>query len=66
MLREMDVQPMAIDQPIDLDIPESIVMLEVYLSVPEAENTRRGLTAPLRTTARKGVAGMKFTFRIRI
>lgn len=44
MLREMDVQPMAIDQPIDLDIPESIVMLAMYLSIPEAENTRRGLT----------------------
>jgi DNA invertase Pin-like site-specific DNA recombinase len=35
---------MAIDQPIDLEVPESIVMLAVYLSIPEAENTRRGLT----------------------
>lgn len=34
---------MAIDQPVDLDIPESSVMLAVYLSVPEAENTRRAL-----------------------
>lgn len=34
---------MAIDQPIDLTIPESSVMLAVYLSVPEAENTRRAL-----------------------
>lgn len=43
-LRDMNVEPMAIDQPIDLEIPESIVMLAVYLSIPEAENTRRGLT----------------------
>ncbi|TAM95278.1 MAG: hypothetical protein EPN39_15565 [Chitinophagaceae bacterium] len=44
MLRELNVQPMAIDQPIDLEVPESIVMLAVYLSIPEAENSRRGLT----------------------
>ena len=44
MLRELNVRPMAIDQPIDLEVPESIVMLAVYLSIPEAENCRRGLT----------------------
>ncbi|OQP67665.1 recombinase family protein, partial [Niastella populi] len=44
MLRGLNVQPMAIDQPIDLEVPESIVMLAVYLSIPEAENSRRGLT----------------------
>jgi site-specific DNA recombinase len=44
ILRDLNVQPMAIDQPIDLEIPESIVMLAVYLSIPEAENSRRGLT----------------------
>ncbi|MET6995897.1 recombinase family protein [Chitinophaga defluvii] len=44
MLRELNVQPMAVDQPIDLEIPESIVMLAVYLSIPEAENSRRSLT----------------------
>ncbi len=44
MLRELNVQPMAIDQPIDLEVPESIVMLAVYLSIPEAENSRRSLT----------------------
>lgn len=43
-LRELNVQAMAIDQPIDFEIPESIVMLAVYLSIPEAENRRRGLT----------------------
>lgn len=44
ILRDLNIQPMAIDQPIDLEVPESIVMLAVYLSIPEAENTRRGLT----------------------
>jgi len=34
---------MAIDQPIDFKIPESTVMLAVYLAVPESENTRRAL-----------------------
>lgn len=42
VLRNLNVQAMAIDQPIDFEIPESIVMLAVYLSIPEAENNRRG------------------------
>lgn len=42
ILKGLNAQPMAIDQPIDFEIPESIVMLAVYLSIPEAENTRRG------------------------
>jgi DNA invertase Pin-like site-specific DNA recombinase len=33
----------AIDQPIDFSVPESTVMLAVYLSIPEAENSRRSL-----------------------
>ncbi|WEK18666.1 MAG: recombinase family protein [Candidatus Pedobacter colombiensis] len=43
ILRKYNTKAMAIDQPVDLDIPESSVMLAVYLSVPEAENTRRAL-----------------------
>jgi site-specific DNA recombinase len=43
ILRNLNAQAMAIDQPIDFEVPESIVMLAVYLSIPEAENTRRGL-----------------------
>lgn len=45
MLRELNTIPMAIDQPIDFEVPESIVMLAVYLSIPEAENSRRGRNA---------------------
>ncbi|WP_429378468.1 recombinase family protein [Mucilaginibacter sp. UYCu711] len=43
ILRTINVQAMAIDQPIDFGIPESTVMLAVYLSIPEAENGRRAL-----------------------
>ena len=43
VLRGINVQAMAIDQPIDFKIPESTVMLAVYLAVPESENTRRAL-----------------------
>lgn len=40
-LRKYKTTAMAIDQPIDFFVPESTVMLAVYLAVPEAENTRR-------------------------
>ncbi|MCL1034013.1 recombinase family protein [Elizabethkingia anophelis] len=40
-LRKYKTTAMAIDQPIDFLVPESTVMLAVYLAVPEVENTRR-------------------------
>ncbi|MGI9650937.1 recombinase family protein [Chryseobacterium sp. RLHN22] len=40
-LRKYKTTAMAIEQPIDFSVPESTVMLAVYLAVPEAENTRR-------------------------
>ncbi len=43
ILRKLNVSAMAIDQQIDLSVPESSVMLAIYLSVPEAENTRRAM-----------------------
>ncbi len=43
MLRKYKTTAMAIDQQIDFSVPESTVMLAVYLSVPEAENSRRAL-----------------------
>ena len=33
ILRALNTKPFAIDQPIDFDVPESIVMLAVYLSI---------------------------------
>ena len=41
MLRKYKTVAMAIEQPIDFSVPESTVMLAVYLAVPEAENLRR-------------------------
>ncbi|RFZ94143.1 recombinase family protein [Mucilaginibacter conchicola] len=43
ILRKYRATAMAIDQPIDFTVPESTVMLAVYLSIPEAENSRRAL-----------------------
>lgn len=43
LLRRYSAIPMAIDQPLDFSVPESAVMLAVYLSVPEAENKRRAM-----------------------
>ncbi|WP_130736793.1 recombinase family protein [Flavobacterium sp. J27] len=43
ILRKYRTTAMAIDQPIDFSVPESTVMLAVYLSIPEAENNRRAL-----------------------
>lgn len=40
-LRKYKTIAMAIEQPIDFSVPESVVMLALYLAVPEAENTRR-------------------------
>lgn len=40
-LRKYKATAKAIDQPIDFSVPESTVMLAVYLAVPEAENARR-------------------------
>jgi DNA invertase Pin-like site-specific DNA recombinase len=39
-LRKYKTTAKAIDQPIDFSVPESTVMLAVYLAVPEAENAR--------------------------
>jgi site-specific DNA recombinase len=42
-LRRLGVEPQAIEQPLDLTIPENKLMLAVFLAIPEVENDRRGL-----------------------
>ena len=42
-LRKFDVEPQAIEQPLDLSIPENKMMLAFYLAAPEVENDRRAL-----------------------
>ena len=43
ILRKVGVEPQAIEQPLDMTVPESKIMLAVYLTTPEVENDRRAL-----------------------
>lgn len=43
LLRTFGVEPCAIEQPLDLSIPENKIMLAFYLAAPEVENDRRAL-----------------------
>lgn len=42
-LRQLGAEPQAIEQPLDLSIPENKMMLAFYLAAPEVENDRRSL-----------------------
>jgi site-specific DNA recombinase len=42
-LRKLGIEPQAIEQPLDLAIPENKMMLAFYLAAPEVENDRRAL-----------------------
>lgn len=42
-LRKLYVEPSAIEQPLDLSVPENKMMLAFYLASPEVENDRRSL-----------------------
>ena len=41
LLRKLGVEPQAIEQPLDISIPENKMMLAFYLAAPEVENDRR-------------------------
>jgi site-specific DNA recombinase len=43
ILRKLGVEPQAVEQPLDLAIPENKMMLAFYLAAPEVENDRRAL-----------------------
>lgn len=43
LLRKLGVEPQAIEQPLDISIPENKMMLAFYLAAPEVENDRRAL-----------------------
>ena len=42
-LNKFGIEPQAIEQPLDLTIPENKIMLAFYLAAPEVENDRRAL-----------------------
>jgi site-specific DNA recombinase len=43
ILADLGVEPQAIEQPLDITIPENKLMLAIYLAQPEVENDRRAL-----------------------
>ena len=43
ILKELSIEPQAIEQPLDSSVPESKIMLAIYVSTPEVENDRRAL-----------------------
>jgi site-specific DNA recombinase len=42
-LNKLSIEPQAIEQPLDLSVPENKMMLAFYLAAPEVENDRRSL-----------------------
>ncbi len=42
-LKKYGVEPQSIEQPLDFEIPESKIMLAIYLAAPEVDNDRRAL-----------------------
>ncbi len=42
-LNSYGIEPQAVEQPLDLSIPENKIMLAFYLAAPEVENDRRAL-----------------------
>ncbi|UKT66152.1 recombinase family protein [Pedobacter mucosus] len=43
ILADLGIEPQAIEQPLDISIPENKMMLAFYLAAPEVENDRRAL-----------------------
>ena len=54
--QKMGITPFAIEQPLDLSVPEQLVMLAMYVALPEVENKRRSLNviAGMRRSAKEG------------
>jgi site-specific DNA recombinase len=50
------IEPQAVEQPLDLNIPENKIMLAFYLAAPEVENDRRALnvTVGMRRAKKEG------------
>lgn len=42
-LNRLGVEPQAVEQPLDMSIPENKIILAIYLTAPEVENDRRAL-----------------------
>ncbi|MDB5230779.1 MAG: site-specific recombinase, invertase Pin [Chitinophagaceae bacterium] len=68
-LRKFGVDPQAIEQPLDLSIPENKMMLAFYLAAPEVENDRRSLNVffGMRRAKKEGrwMASAPFGYKIK-
>ncbi|AYZ35231.1 recombinase family protein [Chryseobacterium indologenes] len=55
-LNKLNITPQAIEQPLDLRVPENKLLLAIYLSTPEVENDRRAMnvTYGMRRAIREG------------
>ncbi|MFM2224251.1 MAG: hypothetical protein RJA07_453 [Bacteroidota bacterium] len=55
-LTKLGIEPQAIEQPLDLAIPENKIMLAFYLAAPEVENDRRAMnvTVGMRRAKKEG------------
>ncbi len=55
-LKKLGIEPQAIEQPLNLEIPENKIMLAIYLTSGEVENDRRSLNviAGMRRAMREG------------
>jgi len=56
VLRKLGVEPQAIEQPLDMTVPENKMMLAFYLAAPEVENDRRSINVfnGMRTAKKEG------------
>lgn len=56
ILADLGIEPQAIEQPLDISIPENKMMLAFYLVAPEVENDRRALNTfhGMRRARKKG------------
>lgn len=56
VMKKLGVEPQAVEQPLDLSVPENKMMLAIYLTAPEIENDRRGLNtrAGIRQAKKEG------------
>src|ERR1700712_5546369 len=63
-LKMLGIEPQAIEQPLDMEVPENKMMLAIYLTAPEIENDRRALNTfyGLRRAKKEGGGVSQATF----
>lgn len=64
LLKDLQIEPQAIEQPLDLSVPENKILLAVYIATSEVENDRRSLN--VRQGIHKARQDGKWTSRVPI